>query len=1246
MTEDRARNAGPTLLIAGYYGYANTGDEAILAAMLRDLRARRSDLEVIVVSGDVDHTTATYGVRAIAAEDIGAILDAAQTADAVVLGGGGIFHDYWGCPTEVLLTRAHGKIPFFAEFPLLAALRLRPCMIYAVGVGQLLTSQGARLTRDAFERASVATVRDEESMDELRAIGVQGTEVQVTADPAFGLSVDAAAGRKVLTDLGVNPERPCVAVSVRQWTVGVSPAWAHRVAAALDGFVAQTGAALVFVPFHTLRWELTDDVAAADRVLAEMSARSQAAVIRGPLAPEVVAGVVAACDLVVGMRMHAVIFAAIAGVPAIGLVHGPKVPSLMRRLGLEEYAVPLEDGAGLVKRMAMAWERREGIRAELATRMVGLREQAGANAALAVSMLEPGRCRATKMPEVAWLAQFALEQTRKLGEQQARAEAAEAAARSEKLAARTAEVEALRREVTVLSGQLSMMRDSVGWRLVEAARGARERLAPRGSRRHRVVRRALGALAGAVEQGVGGGLAARRRRAAERLERRRHEAKLARILAQHRERRTAILMPTVDWGWMKQRPQQLASALAARGCLVFYVTVQTRTDRVDGFAEAGNGVYLCADATLLRRIAHPIVIAFNVVHLAVLSQFRHPFVIYDVLDELEVTVASGVTAETLAAHERLLGGTGMVTTTSRRLLEEARRVRPDALLVPNACDPVHFAPDARRAVPAELAELRAAGGPIAGYYGALAPWVDYDLLDAAAERLPHWWFVLIGPDYAGAAIRVPARRNVRWLGLKDYAALPAYLQTFDVAMIPFVINDITRATSPVKLFEYMAGDRPIVTTPIPEALGYASVDIAEGPEAFAAALEKAYARRDDPAARRVRMAERDANTWARRAAAILDGVAAREAEPRDVAVVLAGVPIDDAGGGHRSAQLALELLARGWRVVYVHTPMTHTFTRWKRAKLGPTISHPSLETCDLADFDVADYLDGPGTASAPAGERGRLLVLVESPHRRFERTIAALRTRGARVVYDIIDDREGGPSGRRYDEAVKKRMAAASDVLVAASSDSVAGLAARTGRPVTRMPNAVNARIFDATVSYARPADLPAGRPQIVYVGALEGAWFDWALVCRVAEAYPDAAVTLIGDDRGECPYPPSPNMFFLGLKAHRDVPGYLAHADVGLMPFVATGLTQAMRHLQASEYLAMGVPVVATSSVKVANLPHVYVAGDAEAFVSAVGRAAAEERVDQSVIAACLHANSWEVRTDTLLAAVFGEEPATDVKL
>jgi polysaccharide pyruvyl transferase CsaB len=1222
---------GPTLLIGGAYGHANAGDEAVLATMLRDLRARRPDLRLVVVSGDPEHTATTYGVRAIATNDVVALVDAAQAADAVLLGGW--FHDHGGCPSESLLTRAHAHVPLLAAFPLLAGLTGRPCMLYGVGVGPLLTAEGGRLTRGAFEQASVATVRDDESVEVLRELGLKDSEVQVTADPAFGLSVDAVAGRKVLSDLGVDPKRPCVAVCLRPWTIGVSPAWPERMAAVLDAFVTQTGAGLVFVPFHTLPYETTDDVAAAERVVAAMRARSRAAIVRAALGPEVVAGIVGACDLVVGMRLHAVIFAAIGGVAAVGLVYDPKVASVMRRLGLEEYAVAPDDADALARRMAQAWGRREEIGAELARRVVGLRAQAAENADLAVSLLDATRRRPARMPEAEWLAGFVLAQTRKLAEQHAVAErlAAEGAARSEEFTARAGEVEALRRQMAVLSAQVSALTGSVGWRLVEAVRGVRERLAPRDTRRGRLVRGGLGALATLAEQGVGRSLAAGRRRTGQWLERRRHEARLARILAKHRGRRAVVFMPMVDWGWMVQRPQQLARALAARGCLVFYVTGQMRTDRVDGVAEVGEALYLCADFTLLRRIANPVVISFNVDHLGALSQFRQPFVIYDVLDDLEVTVAGGVTDEKLAVHARLLGGAGLVTVTSRRLLEDAQRVRPDALRVPNACDPVHFAPAAGRAVPGELAELRAAGGPIAGYYGALAAWFDYELLAAVAARLPHWWFVLIGPDYDGTVARLPARGNVRWLGLKEYAALPGYLQAFDVAMIPFVINDITRATSPVKLFEYMAGDRPIVTTPLEEARRYASVEIADGAEAFAAALQRAYARRDDPVARRVRLAERDANTWRARAEAILEGIALREAAPRDVAVVLAGVPTDDSGGGHRPAQLTLELLARGWRVVYVHK-----FAKWEHGELRLAFDHPRLERCALDEFEVAPYLDpAPGAATATGRTSGRLLVLVESPHPGFEGAIAALRSRGARVVYDLIDDWGGGLGRGWYDEAAEGRIAAVSDVLVASSTNLVAGLRGRTGRAVSLIPNAVNARIFDVTVSYARPADLPAGRPQIMYVGALWGQWFDWELLRRVAEAYPSGAVTLIGDYRGQCPYPPPRNMFFLGLKAHRELPRYLAHADVALIPFAMTRLTEAMSHLKVFEYVAMGVPVVATPSVELTDLPYVHLAGDAEEFVAAVGRAA-EDPVDQAVTTAFTGANTWQARVDTLLATVF----------
>jgi polysaccharide pyruvyl transferase WcaK-like protein len=132
----------PTILIGGYYGFGNTGDEAILSAMLNDLRSLQPELEFIVVSGNPGETAAHYNVEAIPWSDIPALLEAVQQCNLIILGGGGLFHDYWGVQTDTLLTRNLTGIPFFSGFPLLAELTKKPCMIYAVGVGPLLYEEG------------------------------------------------------------------------------------------------------------------------------------------------------------------------------------------------------------------------------------------------------------------------------------------------------------------------------------------------------------------------------------------------------------------------------------------------------------------------------------------------------------------------------------------------------------------------------------------------------------------------------------------------------------------------------------------------------------------------------------------------------------------------------------------------------------------------------------------------------------------------------------------------------------------------------------------------------------------------------------------------------------------------------------------------------------------------------------------------------------------------------------------------
>jgi glycosyltransferase involved in cell wall biosynthesis len=192
---------------------------------------------------------------------------------------------------------------------------------------------------------------------------------------------------------------------------------------------------------------------------------------------------------------------------------------------------------------------------------------------------------------------------------------------------------------------------------------------------------------------------------------------------------------------------------------------------------------------------------------------------------------------------------------------------------------------------------------------------------------------------------------------------------------------------------------------------------------------------------------------------------------------------------------------------------------------------------------------------------------------------------------------------------------------------------AASGRDVLLLPNAVNLRLFDPHRDWKRPPDLPAGRPILIYVGALWGDWFDWELLAFLARSLPGAAVVVVGDYRGQCPSPP-PNLHFLGLKPQAYLPGYLAHADIGILPWRVCAITQATSPLKIYEYLAMGKPVVAPTLNPLRNVPHVLLADSPEDFLSKV-RQAQPLHLHDKKLRDFLADNSWESRIDSLSRAL-----------
>jgi glycosyltransferase involved in cell wall biosynthesis len=190
-------------------------------------------------------------------------------------------------------------------------------------------------------------------------------------------------------------------------------------------------------------------------------------------------------------------------------------------------------------------------------------------------------------------------------------------------------------------------------------------------------------------------------------------------------------------------------------------------------------------------------------------------------------------------ERRTVAASDIVFATSAELLERHGQHHPRVHLVPHGVDFDHFAASRelpRAAVPEDLKAIRR---PILGYMGVTADYVDLGLLARAARARPDWSWVLLG-DVRCDTSAIVGLRNVHVLGGRSYDELPAYCRGFDVGLIPFRMNRLTRAVNPIKLREYLAAGLPVVSTPLEAVKPYApAVQIAAGPGAFLAACGRA-----------------------------------------------------------------------------------------------------------------------------------------------------------------------------------------------------------------------------------------------------------------------------------------------------------------------------------------------------------------------------------------------------------------------
>ncbi len=167
----------------------------------------------------------------------------------------------------------------------------------------------------------------------------------------------------------------------------------------------------------------------------------------------------------------------------------------------------------------------------------------------------------------------------------------------------------------------------------------------------------------------------------------------------------------------------------------------------------------------------------------------------------------------------LLRKADLVLCSSESLVSSKRRMNSETYLIPHGVDFSHFQPESGGGINHELRSIKT---PIVGFFGHIAPWVDVELIAFLAQNRPQYSFVLIGQVFTDTAV-LHGLSNVFMLGQKPYAALPEYVTAFDAAMIPFRVNELTRNVNPLKLLEYFAAGKPVVSTPTDEVERFAGL---------------------------------------------------------------------------------------------------------------------------------------------------------------------------------------------------------------------------------------------------------------------------------------------------------------------------------------------------------------------------------------------------------------------------------------
>ncbi len=357
--------------VLGYYGFSNSGDETLLYAMIENLKQEKDDMRLLVLSKNPKETEKLYGVHAINRYNIPKVISEMKKSRSFIFGGGSLIQD----------VTSDKSLWYYLYILKLAISNHLPVMLYANGIGPVNGAKNREKVRDILNQVNLITLRDEDSLEEIKKMGVIN-EAIVTADPALTIDgIDSQCAREILEEEGIDKERKTLGISIRNWKDCDGEFW-DNLAKGLDEVCAKYELTPLWIPLKH-----PEDIQISKTVADKMKTRSY--VLERDCSAEEIVGIVSECQAVVAMRLHSMIYASAKCVPAIGISYDPKVSGFAKYIGTP-HIIDVEkfNSQEFIKQAEDVFTHKEEIQKKLNQKVGEFREKAGQTAKMAIRLIE------------------------------------------------------------------------------------------------------------------------------------------------------------------------------------------------------------------------------------------------------------------------------------------------------------------------------------------------------------------------------------------------------------------------------------------------------------------------------------------------------------------------------------------------------------------------------------------------------------------------------------------------------------------------------------------------------------------------------------------------------------------------------------------------------------------------------------------------------------------------------------------